>query len=378
MRHLILACLFFFAPVPAFAQAAEPAAEQAEHADCQARILALEKQVTELRAQLAQMQNERINREEEWLDYNRLILSLAPERVSAQIEARSAELARKQKTEGEEQGEAVPADVAAIARRARSEGLARSLRALLITEHIDGFRLLEAGELKDGYMGPVVLRSFDERGRAYGSLSADSLRLEGSTSGRTLTIVLERGYTTQAGERLPFPGSEAGVLRSGSHRIVLTGVDPRPWRERLPELFARADPEELIDDGQWSLPLVRHRLNLLLSQEVSTGYYRLSALGGVKDGVLRDVQLEQLNEDSGLVRRLLADSMRIIPSSESVQLELLDGVQLRGDRRLPFLDGRYRIFLPRVKVSDWSGSGLPGCGQKVGAEEEQEQGQESP
>jgi hypothetical protein len=52
--------------------------------------------------------------------------------------------------------------------------------------------------------------------------------------------------------------------------------------------------------------------------------------------------------------------MTIVEQEQGVKVELQDGAQLRGDAKTPFLDGRYRIFLPRASAERWRKAGLPG------------------
>ena len=74
----------------------------------------------------------------------------------------------------------------------------------------------------------------------------------------------------------------------------------------------------------------------------------------------RDVQLDQLDADGKLERKLFADRMEITAQDNGVKIELTNGAQLRGDAKTPFLDGRYRIFLPRASVEAWTKAGIPG------------------
>jgi hypothetical protein len=80
----------------------------------------------------------------------------------------------------------------------------------------------------------------------------------------------------------------------------------------------------------------------------------------VQAGVFRDVQLDQLDASGKLERKLFADRMEISAQASGVKIELTNGAQMRGDAKMPFLDGRYRIFLPRVSVEAWRKAGIPG------------------
>ena len=75
---------------------------------------------------------------------------------------------------------------------------------------------------------------------------------------------------------------------------------------------------------------------------------------------LREVNIEELDGDGRALRVLTADRLSITGSESTVLLTLEDGVQLRSGRKLPFLEGRYRIFLPRVDLGEWTRAGLPG------------------
>ncbi|MBI5364382.1 MAG: hypothetical protein HZA53_14475, partial [Planctomycetes bacterium] len=221
----------------------------------------------------------------------------------------------------------------------------------------------------DGALGPVVLRATDDRGRTGGTLCAERLRLEASIAARTVTIVLEDGYERRGDVRVPFPSVEpsagaepptAPLARSGRRRIELTHVDPRPWIDAAPEIFRPADREPPPDDGRWDLLAVRAALDVLLRQDLSAGAWRLAGLAGVQAGVLRDVQLDQLDADGAIVRKLFADRMRIDAGERGVRIELESGAVLRGDAKTPFLEGRYVIFLPRADLVEWRAAGVPG------------------
>jgi len=228
-------------------------------------------------------------------------------------------------------------------------------------EWIQGMDLLELGELSDeGWIGPVVFRLLDDRGHLSGSLSAQRLHLEGSTSGRVVTIVLEDGEERTGGESLPF--------REGRRRIALPGVDPRPWIEALPELF---DEESAVpkDDGRWDLERVRVELNRLLDEDATGDVFRMRHLGGVEDGVMRDVYFEVRDANGAVLRRLFADRCVILRREQGLVVQLEDGVIVRGDSRAPFLAGRYRVFLPRARTEAWERARLPGLVESESAPE---------
>lgn len=367
-------------------QDASPQAGAQEHAACAARFASLrqrldaeiedcrdrerllvakyESQILTLRRELREERVRREEREHEWLSYTKAlaVLDLAPEPFT--VERGSAEEGAGKNGSGGE-----PSDP--IAERSRQ--VLRILRSLFKAEQVAGLDLLEAGRVAEGYTGPVVLRLLDPAGRPVGSLSAERLRLEASRSGKTLTLVFEEGYERRAGSVIPFDGplvsetvltqgqvvaSEA-ALRKGVRRIVLPRVDPEPWFEALPELFGEQLDAPVPDDGHWNRELVRIELNRLLREDIVGGYYRLHGLGGVKDLELRDVQLEELDPEGRLQRRLFADRMRIVAQDRGVLLFLESGVQMRGGNKVPFLDGRYRIFLPRARLEAWRKAQIP-------------------
>jgi hypothetical protein len=245
-------------------------------------------------------------------------------------------------------------------RSERPAEILRALRSLLTMEEVQGLDLLEAGTPIEGpsggATGPVVFRLVDGNGHMAGSLSAQRLRLEGSRAGKSLTLVLEDGYESHAGVRTAFDNS-------GVRRIQLPHVDPGPWLEALPELFSAQGLEEALDDGRWNVGVVRHTLNTLLREEVSAGWYRFKEIAGVKDGVLRGVHIEQCEADGTLERRLFADRLTILREAQGLQLLLEEGVQMRGDVKTPFLDGRFRIFLPRADAAAWQNAGVPGLSE---------------
>jgi hypothetical protein len=328
----------------------------------------LRQQIAELRAELAREQELRLEREREWLRYTTAFGALGGESLPEGIEFTP-------NVPADELPKPAPPPVIDEARVRRAEEVERSLRALLQVEGVRGIDLLEAGALEDGAIGPVVFRVLDARGRLAGALCASRLRLVGSRTARSLTLVLEEGYESRGGVRLDFEpeapvasvveGAVEGAAEGerepfGVRRIELEDVDPMPWLTAVPELFGGVELAAPRDDGLWNLTYVRASLNRLLRVDVERGYWRLKGLGGVVAGVLHDVHFEQFDAAGKLERRLFADRLRIERKERGVALVLEDGATLRGDEKTPFLDGRFRIYLPRAEHAEWNGAGLPG------------------
>lgn len=353
----------------------ERAARAAERAE-------LERELAALRREAAADTELRMQREREWLSYTsaiaRLELPPLPEDIRFEPDLPAEELERA-RLSGEPEGDAAPADGAArpgepaglgpeelAARRARGAELLRSLRASLRVDNVRGLDPLELGLPQDGATGPVVFRLLDGAGRLAGGLYAERLRLEGSRSGKTVTLVFEDGYEMRGGERLEF-GRE-GVTREGqlepavvgTRRVQLPYVDPLPWIESMPELFGPEGLGETLDDGIWDGYAVRRSLNELLAQDAAGGRFRMRALGGVVAHVLREVHVEELAPGGGVERRLFADRLVIQEGERGVVLLFEDGVQVRGGLKTPFLDGRLRVVLPRADVEAWRARPIPG------------------
>ncbi|MFT7484309.1 MAG: hypothetical protein ACI9F9_000149, partial [Candidatus Paceibacteria bacterium] len=312
----------------------------------------IELEVLRLQGELENALEERVQREEQFVAFNELMSSIVPKEASPEILTALG-------VEPDLQTE--PAfDADRLRRQERSKIIFRELRALLVVERLDSLDLLEVGLVGEGFVGPVVFRLLDLRGRPVGSLSADRLRLEGSLYGRSMTIVLEYGCERRDGKRLPFAGALPGQERGGERRIFLASADPSSWIEALPDLFGAVTPLAVHNDGRWEGFLVHRKLNELLQTDAQLGYYRLSALGGVLDNQLRGVELEQLDRSGGLVKRLVADKLTISLETRGVLLLLEDGIQMQGANKFAFLDGRYRIFLPGASQESWRTAGLPG------------------
>jgi len=313
----------------------------------------LEERVLHLSEELARATSERVAREEEFVQFTTMVSELVPPQAPPEIlRALGGELP--------EPAEEPEPDPATLARLDRSRELQGKLQALVVSERLDSLELLEAGVLDEGWIGPVVFRLLDESGRPIGSLCADRLRMEGSRTGRSLTIVLEAGYERRGGQKLPFAGAPPGVERGGERRMFLPHVDPRPWIDACPELFGPEDLTPLVDDGRWDRVLVRQRLNELLALDAELGYWRVAFLGGVLDSELRDVELEHLDRNGHLVRRLFADRGLVALEERGLRVELREGIQMKGGRKYAFLDGRYRIFLPTASQEQWTAAGIPG------------------
>ncbi|MEQ1893484.1 MAG: hypothetical protein ABL998_13130, partial [Planctomycetota bacterium] len=264
-----------------------------------------------------------------------------------------------------EEAAARAADEASRARAAEI-GLALSVRMKL--EGLRGLDLLESGALLSGppaAIGPVVFRVLDERGRLTGSLNAARLRLEASVAARTLTLVLEDGFESQGGERVPFLG--------GARRITLVDVDPEGWFDDFPELFEGPESGRVDDDGRWRLADVRRELNRLFALDTSAGWYRLHSLGGVRATRLNQVQLEELEPSGRVRRRYFADSLELTLEDASLVLLLKDGAIVRGEEKQPFKDGVYRLVLPGVAPEAWRAAALPGLAEPPASGKAQEE-----
>jgi len=349
----------------------------AERAEFDAREQELVRKVGELQAQLAERMEERVAREREWLAWTQAVSKLAPAGV-VEVPDFKAELS------AEEVGTLSP-DAAPLEeprdeeRLARSEEIERSLRTLLRLEWVDGITLLEAGLLsREGWTGPCVFRLINSEGRAVGSVSAERLYLEGSVTGRTLTLVLEEGYERRAGDLLPFEGAEEGERRGGERRIVLVQTDPRPWMDAMPELFREREPAPTLGGTQRTGVDLRRAVNLLLTEDAAGGRWRLEAFEGLGDSGLVGVDLVDLDPEGRKRRHLFADHMRVERREKGVVLVLNNGIQMRGGHKTPFLDGRFRIFLPQALHSAWEEAGLLALPTQVPPERAAEAGTPDP
>lgn len=309
---------------------------------------ALGDEIARLERELEHERTRRAEREQAFLEFSRLLAELpAGKELGLRLEEPDAPAPLSPEEE-----ERLVAEESA---RTRAAELGRSLRVLMRLEGLRGLDLLEAGTLQSGpppAIGPVVFRCLDERGRLAGSVRAERLRLEGSVSAHTLTLVLEQGSESRGGEPIPFDG--------GQRRITLQDVDPEPWLAECPELFESADLADHRDDGRWALTEVRRELNRLLALDTRMGWYRLHSLGGVRGTELVDVQLEELEPAGHLQRRMFADRLQLLLEDGSVVLDLRDGAFVRGGEKQPFRDGRHRIVLPAANVAAWRASALPG------------------
>ncbi|MBM3992471.1 MAG: hypothetical protein FJ298_15935 [Planctomycetes bacterium] len=320
-------------------------------------------EILRLRAEIAAADERRIAREREWLRFLRNLDELRIPRPSPD-KAFVPELPAEELAVASASASAPePIDEQRLAREA---ALTRALRALVAVEGLTSLDLLEAGHLGEGWIGPVLFRVLDGRGRLAGSLYGERLRLEGSRAARTLEIVLESGYEMRGGERVAFgpgQGSDGTPIEGGVRRLALLDCDPTRWAEPLGELFGRGGPPARVDDGRWSLVYVKGALNRLLKHDASEGYWRVKSVSGVLDGALREVHLERFDRHGSLESRVFADALRIVRQERGLLLELEGGAALRGEEKTPFLDDRFRIFLPRAVHADWDAAVLPGLSE---------------
>jgi hypothetical protein len=302
-----------------------------------------------LQKSLDESQRRRAEREFAWFEYNRALVEL---RLSEKVPPFALDPGYEPKTVEVPPGQETPEAELARNLAERERDIEISLRHFLLVEEIRGLDLLEVGALDRGGIGPVVFRLLDDQGHLAGGLSAERLRLEGSRAGFTVTLVLENGFESRGGERMPFAG--------GERRIVLPYVDPEPWFASFPELFPANQIAGPLDDGRWERGRLQRELNRLLRETGELGHYRLSKVEGVLGDDLQLVQLEGFDAGGALERRLFADRMHLEREGGGVSLVLEGGVVVRGGVRTPFVDGVYRIFLPRAKGEAWTAAGLPG------------------
>ncbi len=322
-----------------------------------ARSLDLERQTAQLREELNETERRRVDRELEFLNLNQAVAALDID--GPRMEFAKELLSDQPGAVASVEPEAAP-DPEALKRRERSLEMAGSLRALMRAEWVKGIDLLELGELSDdGWIGPVIFRLVDDRGRLSGNLTADQLRLEGSRSGRVVTILLTGGEERSGGEVRPFA--------HGKRRLYLPGLDVAPWMDALPELFSGEDAI-LKDDGLWKLSRVQDALNRMLAEDATGDVFHLRHVGGVVDGVLRDVHFAVRDRHGAMLRHLFADRCLILEHERGIQLRLEDGVTMRGESRAPFLEGRYRVFFPTARVDRWRAARLPGLVPAIGTE----------
>ncbi len=309
-----------------------------------------------LECELADLRGKLVDREQEYLASMQTVAAIKPDALPKDFAVPNGAGGPN----AESANAAAAPDPKLEAARAESADLLRQLRSLIAVDEVYGLDLLEVGAVSDGWTGPVVFRELDTRGRTTGSLYAERMRFEGSRAGRTLSIVLESGYESRGGERHPFDNATDADGKDGVRRIELAHVDPERWLEAAPKLFGPKSALDLDDDHTFDKEATKTALNQLLAEDAASGHYRLKDFAGVVGGVLHKVHLESFDKDGKLDRRFFADRLSVRPEGESIVILLEDGVQIRGDEKAPFLDGRFRIFLPRAKASIWKAAGVPG------------------
>ena len=189
-------------------------------------------------------------------------------------------------------------------------------------------------------------------------VGAGRLRRGWRVTGLTLTLVMTEGYERRSGDLFPFEGTEEGRRRGGERRIVLVHTDPRPWMEAMPELFRERAPEPVMGTTGRTREELRREMNLLLAEDAAGGRWRLEAFEGLGEVGLIEVDLVDLDREGRTRRHLFADHLRVERRKSGVVLVLTDGIQMRGSRKTPFLEGRFRIFLPGARHVGWEEAGL--------------------
>ena len=344
--------------------------QPAQVASAEGEVARLQAQVEDLRSRLVQAESalqaeteRRLAREKEWLEYTSGIAKMeslaqglpkfaVDPAVQPKPEPSTSETDKPEPDKTETN--AVPpsqADVTAVTRR---------LRTLLSAEQVAGVDVMELGNVQADHVGPVVLRILDANGRLLSVLAADRLRLECSRAGRSVTLVLEHGYERRNGEKLAFTGGAVDADgRGGVRTIVIPDCDPRPWLEGLPFLFRPEALEPVPHDGSISVESLRAALNVKLREDQLIGHWRVDGIGGVQRSVLYEVAFSQLDEKGNIVRTLVADKATFAALSKGVEVLLEGGAQVKVDSTVPFLDGRYRLVLPRADAEAWRAARIP-------------------
>jgi hypothetical protein len=344
--------------------------QPAQVASAEGEVARLQAQVEDLRSRLVQAESalqaeteRRLAREKEWLEYTSGIAKMeslaqglpkfaVDPAVQPKPEPSTSETDKPEPDKPETN--AVPpsqADVTAVTRR---------LRTLLSAEQVAGVDVMELGNVQADHVGPVVLRILDANGRLLSVLAADRLRLECSRAGRSVTLVLEHGYERRNGEKLAFTGGAVDADgRGGVRTIVIPDCDPRPWLEGLPFLFRPEALEPVPHDGSISVESLRAALNVKLREDQLIGHWRVDGIGGVQRSVLYEVAFSQLDEKGNVVRTLVADKATFAALSKGVEVLLEGGAQVKVDSTVPFLDGRYRLVLPRADAEAWRAARIP-------------------
>jgi hypothetical protein len=344
--------------------------QPAQVASAEGEVARLQAQVEDLRSRLVQAESalqaeteRRLAREKEWLEYTSSIAKMeslaqglpkfaVDPAVQPKPEPSTSETDKPEPDKTETNaGPPSQADVTAVTRR---------LRTLLSAEQVAGVDVMELGNVQADHVGPVVLRILDANGRLLSVLAADRLRLECSRAGRSVTLVLEHGYERRNGEKLAFTGGAVDADgRGGVRTIVIPDCDPRPWLEGLPFLFRPEALEPVPHDGSISVESLRAALNVKLREDQLIGHWRVDGIGGVQRSVLYEVAFSQLDEKGNIVRTLVADKATFAALSKGVEVLLEGGAQVKVDSTVPFLDGRYRLVLPRADAEAWRAARIP-------------------
>ena len=340
--------------VPPAASAEEPeggrlAALEAALAEERAGRELAEAELQEARDELTRVQALRIERELDWIAFNHTVSALdLPHELIFRLQGIETHTVE----EGPPPEEDPRVVELRLAEREAAEARTRVLRGLLRSEAVAGFEPLELGVPDGRGTGPVVFRLLNERGRLAGSIAADHLHLEASLSGRTVTLVFEDGHESHGGLRTPFA--------DGERRVLLPHVDPTGWIEALPELFAERRDGGGLDDGLWDAVRVRAALNLLLERDGGDDHWTVRHVSGVHKDMLTQVHLTQYHAGGAVRRQVFADRLRLTERASGIELVLEDGVTMHGDTKAAFLNGVFRIRLPRADSADWRRQDLPG------------------
>lgn len=305
----------------------------------------LKQRVATLEEQLSWSEDFRFKQEQEFLLWQEVISSMDPQGV----------LQKAGILGGDSPSEVVLAEPSAPdPATVRAEEISLRLRNLMLSEGVHELDLLEIGRLEQHAVGPVVFRMLDDRGRLVGVLSGRTMHFEASVTARTVTLILGDGAEIHGGVRAPFE----------ERRFPFSFVDPWPWIEAFPELFPGFDAGQAtpsgVDEGEYDLGILRSNLNQLLRVDSANGYFGVKHIDGVKADQLRGLHLVEYSSRGVVIKHIFADRATFSLGDRGVSILLEDGASMRGDAKIAFLRGRFRIFLPNAKHAEWKAAGIPG------------------
>lgn len=213
---------------------------------------------------------------------------------------------------------------------------------------LEGYTELELNRVEDvdeyGLHEPLF-RVIDGRGGTRSVIRARRARFRGHARLRTITMELLDGYEQPM-------GGEPEHFYQGRRVVTWADVRYAEWVELLASAGGVLEEEDDVQtDTKWSISAVMDDLEQLLDRSRGERACRVRRLQGVStEGELIGLEIHQYRDRARTQLEVIYEAGRARVTYDDrydrIEFELLEGFQRRGDQRIPFFEGRCRVYVP--------------------------------